>query len=87
VQDVSLGIDLAFGNEAVLAIELGGLQLRGHHDFRMAALARFGHQRFQDLGADAAPAPFLTTAMRPMWPSGSRRPVPIGLLSTSNATA
>ena len=54
MQDAGLFVDFAFGGKAVLAVELGRLQLRGDAHFGVAALARFGDQRLQDLGADAA---------------------------------
>src|SRR6266571_1515042 len=59
VKDSGFLINLGFRGEAVAAIELQRLQLRGKHDLRMAALARFLRERLQDRGADAPAAPVL----------------------------
>ncbi len=70
VQDIGVLEHLALGLEALLAVELGRLQLRREHDFLVPLLARLLDERVQDQRADALPAPLLDHRHAPDVPVG-----------------
>ena len=73
---------LAFHLEPVRFVETGGVRLRVQHQHAVPVAVPLADQRVQDLPAHAQAAR-LRTAMRPMWPSGNRRPVPTAVPSVS----
>ena len=72
---------LAFHLEPVRFVETGGVRLRVQHQHAVPVAVPLADQRVQDL--PATPRPRARTAMRPMWPSGNRRPVPTAVPSVS----